>query len=75
MLRLWKPYCEGCVLRSRAGTMFGDDYYMQSVEMGCKKGLSEYYKGNAHLAVMMGKESTWYHDKSNDPERWLKKIP
>ena len=25
MLRLWNPYCEGCVLRSRTGTMFGDD--------------------------------------------------
>lgn len=57
------------------GTMFGDDYYMQSVEMGCKKGLTNYYQGNTHLAVMEGRESTWYHDKSDDPNRWLKMIP
>ncbi len=57
------------------GTMFGDDYYMASVEAGCKKGLTEYYKGNAHLAVMMGRESTWYHDKSDNKDRWLKQIP
>ena len=55
--------------------MFGDDYYMASVEAGCKKGLTEYYKGNAHLAVMMGRESTWYHDKSDNKDRWLKQIP
>lgn len=57
------------------GTMFGDDFYMESVEMGCKQGLINYYKKSAHLAVMHGRESTWLHDKSDDKERWLKKIP
>ena len=57
------------------GTMFGDDYYLESVAEGCRKGLTDYYKKPVHLAVMHGKESTWYHDKSDNPDRWLKKIP
>jgi hypothetical protein len=24
---------------------------------------------------MYGRESTWYHDKSDNPDKWLKKIP
>jgi hypothetical protein len=57
------------------GTLFGDDYYMESVAEGCKKGLIDYYKKGVHLAVMYGRESTWYHDKSDNPDKWLKKIP
>mgnify|MGYP001169420149 CR=1 FL=1 len=26
------------------GTMFGDDYYLESVAEGCRKGLTDYYK-------------------------------
>lgn len=59
----------------KTGTMFGDDFYMASVAEGCQRALSEYYKGPAHLAVMRGTESTWYHDLQGDGERWLKKIP
>ena len=59
----------------KTGTMFGDDYYMNSVSLGCRKALTDYYKGSANLSVMEGKESTWIHDLGNNPERWLKQIP
>ena len=58
------------------GTMFGDDYYMESVKMGCHKGLMEHYQNNnVPLYAMFGQESTWVHDKTGKQDRWLKKIP
>ena len=58
------------------GTMFGDDYYMESVEKGCQLALYEHYQHkDIPLLIMMGKESTWVHDKSGNQDRWIKKIP
>lgn len=59
----------------KTGVMFGDDFYMKSVEYGCKQGLFEHYKDSTNLSVVEGKESTWFHCLSGDPTPWLKKIP